>query len=198
MSNDLAYQDFGKQDLKGRFIEMRAKGYPYTKIAKKLMVSKSTLINWNAELEKEISIHKAIELEALQEEFFVLKEGRLRLLGEVLLKVKEEALSRSLAEVPTEKLLDILLKYHNELKGEYVEPRPMSSRDMKTRSGMKLTVQDMEEELTLILDRYRAGVINIDQAKEETTLLLAVLKAKELGETDEKIRALEAVLEGRR
>jgi hypothetical protein len=33
----------GKQELKDQFIELRAKGWSYAKIAKKLQVSKSTL-----------------------------------------------------------------------------------------------------------------------------------------------------------
>src|SRR3954451_20898126 len=74
----------GKAELKAEFIQLRAKGWPYVRIAERLGVAKSTLANWNAELEAEVASARAMELEALQAEFFVLKEGRIKLLGEQL------------------------------------------------------------------------------------------------------------------
>ena len=72
--------DLGKEDQKSRFVHLRAKGFSLTKIAKELKVSKSTLTNWSHELQEQIAQTRAMELETLQEEFFLLKEGRIRLL----------------------------------------------------------------------------------------------------------------------
>jgi hypothetical protein len=66
----------GKAELKADFVQLRAKGLPYVRIAEQLSVAKSTLANWNAELEAQIASARAMELEVLQEEFFLLKEGR--------------------------------------------------------------------------------------------------------------------------
>ena len=74
----------GKEEQKVKFIHLRAKGYSFAKIAKELGVSKSTLSNWSQELEEQIAKAKAMELEALQEEYYILKEGRIKLLGEQL------------------------------------------------------------------------------------------------------------------
>ena len=63
--------DLGKEEQKSRFIHLRAKGNSFDKIAKELKVSKSTLSNWSQELEEQIAQTKAMELEALQEEFFL-------------------------------------------------------------------------------------------------------------------------------
>jgi len=52
--------DFGKAELKAQFVELRAKGYSYARIAKRLKVAKGTLANWSQ------------ELEALQEESYLL------------------------------------------------------------------------------------------------------------------------------
>jgi len=57
----------GKLEVKAQFIELRAKGWSYVKISRKLKVSKNTLANWGAELEGEIASLKAMELEALYE-----------------------------------------------------------------------------------------------------------------------------------
>ena len=119
----------GKAELKAEFIQLRAKGLPYARIAERLDVCKATLANWNAELEAEIASARAMELEALQAEYFLLKEGRIRLLGEQLQRLRGELAGRDLTEVATEKLLELLLKYQAALKEEFVEVRPLSDRE---------------------------------------------------------------------
>ena len=128
-------EDQGKLELKAQFVELRAKGLSYAKIAKKLKVSKATLANWSQELEAEIASRKAMELEALMEEFWLLKEGRIRLLGTILAKLKKEAEERDLSTLPTDKLLELLLKYQEELKAEFVEVRPLSEAEIASLKG---------------------------------------------------------------
>ena len=77
---------------------MRAKGLSYAKIAKELKVSTSTLTNWNQELQEEIAQAKAMELEALQEEYFILKEGRIKLLGDQLKAISRPVVRYCLSE----------------------------------------------------------------------------------------------------
>ena len=105
----------GKAEMKAEFVQLRARGLPYVRIAERLGVAKSTLACWNSELEAEIASARAMELEALQEEFFLLKEGRITLLGEQLQRLRGELLSRDLTEVSTDKLL--ARKIHQEAAG---------------------------------------------------------------------------------
>ena len=121
----------GKQELKSEFIELRAKGWSYIRIANKLKVSKSTLSNWRAELENEIASLKAMELEALYEEYFLVKEGRIKLLGETLKAIQQELSTRKLKDVSTDKLIDLQIKVYEVLKEEYVEARPLSTREIE-------------------------------------------------------------------
>lgn len=194
----------GKQELKLEFIQLRAKGYSFSKIAKKLKVSKTTLANWNQELEQEIASAKAMELEALFESFYLLKEGRVKLLGGLVKKLQKEAESRDLSDLPTDKLLDLLLKYHAALKEEYVESRPLSDQEiaslkaLKAESGMKLDNEQLGVELEALLQRYRAGLLTIEQAKQELYLLLAMLKAQEQAVLEDKLDHLEEALGARR
>ena len=58
------------QETKEGFVELRAKGWSFDRIAQELRVSKQTLINWRREFALQISNLKAIELEALREKFF--------------------------------------------------------------------------------------------------------------------------------
>jgi hypothetical protein len=118
-------------ELKERFIEMRAKGYSFDRIAKELGKAKQTLIDWSKELQDEIANLKALELEALYERYFLLKESRLQTFGEMLTKIKKEVENRDLSDVPTDKLLDLLLKYNSQVKEEIVEPLYKTSQEIK-------------------------------------------------------------------
>ena len=115
---------------KERFIELRAKGWSFDKIAKELGKAKQTLIDWSKELEEEIANCKALELEALYEKYYILKEHRITSFGKVVGALNKEIESRDLSEVPTDKLLELLLKYSNQLKEDIVEPSFKSSQEI--------------------------------------------------------------------
>ena len=99
----------GKIEIKHEFVELRAKGWSYTRISKRLKVSKSTLSSWRAELEEEIASLRAMELESLQERYWMAKEGKIKLLGDQLKAIQKEIKDpeKGLADVPTEKLLEL-------------------------------------------------------------------------------------------
>jgi len=197
----LEAEEPGKIEIRTQFIELRAKGWSYRRIARRLKISKSTLANWSQELEEEIASLKAMELEGLFEQFFLLKEGRVRLLGSLLKKIKTEALARDLSQVPTDKLLELLLKYQEALQAEYVETRPLSSQqvdDLKAKSSTKLDSLAIGESMASLLERYKAGLLDTLQARQELALLIAMLKAEEQAELEKKLDAIEAVLESRK
>jgi hypothetical protein len=184
--------DLGKEEQKSRFIHLRAKGNSYIRIAKELGVSKGTLVNWNTELEAEIAQARRIELEALQEEFFLLKEGRIRLLGEQLKAIQSEMGKRDLSKIKTDKLMELQLRYFGELKGEYIRTGE------RTRIGTKLNSSDIGEQLQTVLTRYRAGEIDETQAKLEQAVLQCMLKGIEQTELARKLERLEAIVQSRR
>jgi len=107
------------QETRERFVELRARGLSFDKISKELKVSKQTLIDWSRGLQEEIGNLKAIELEALQEKYFLTKEKRIELFGERLKAIKEELDKRDLKDVATDKLIELLLRYHRILKEEF-------------------------------------------------------------------------------
>jgi len=184
--------DLGKEEQKSKFILLRAKGKSYSKITEELGVSKGTLVNWNAELEAEISQARSVELEALQEEYFLLKEGRIRLLGEQLKTIQTEIGKRDLSKVKTEKLLELQLRYFSELKGEYVRA------GQRTEIGPKLNSREIGDQLEMLLARYRAGEIDESQAKLEQAVLQSMLKAIEQTDLAAKLERLQAVIQSRR
>lgn len=109
-------------ETKQKFIELRAQGLSFDKIAKELNKSKQTLIDWSRDFSGEIANLKAIELEGIYQKYYLLKENRLQTLGTMLNKIKDEVETRELTDVPTEKLLDLLLKYNSKVAEELVEP----------------------------------------------------------------------------
>jgi transposase-like protein len=119
-------------ETKHRFIELRAKGYSFDKIALELNKAKQTLIDWSRELKEEIEIRKATELELIYESYFLLKKSRLQSLGDILLRIETEIGQRSLSTIPTDKLLDIYLKYSNQIKAELEPVNESTERDPVT------------------------------------------------------------------
>jgi len=133
----LPREEPGKAELKAQFIELRAKGLSYAKIAKRLKLSRNTLASWSQELEAEIASLKAMELESLQEQYFLLKEGRIRLLGETLKALQQELQKRDLSSVATDKLLDMWLKVFQELKEEQVDTRPLAESEIAMLKALR-------------------------------------------------------------
>lgn len=105
-------------ESKNKFIELRAKGLSFDKIAQELNISKQTLITWSKELKIEIANLKSIELEVLQEKFYISKTKRIELFGSQLETLKNELGKRDLSQVGTEKLFELSLKYGAFLKEE--------------------------------------------------------------------------------
>ena len=91
-----------------RFIELRAQGWSYDKIAKELKVSKKTLISLGRRLKEEIASRKTLELDRLRDEYFLTSKAKIELFGERVIAIKQELDRRDLTSLSTEKLFDLL------------------------------------------------------------------------------------------
>ena len=96
--------------VKEQFVELRARGWSFDRIAKELKVSKQSLVNWSRELTLEIRNRRAIEFEALLETYAMTREKRIEAIGQLLKRMNEELAARTLTTMPTERLLDGILK----------------------------------------------------------------------------------------
>jgi hypothetical protein len=101
-----------------KFVELRASGLSYSRIADQLAVSKPTLIAWSKDLATRIANLRAVEQEALYEKSFASKEQRVRVFQELLEKLLGELGKRDLSKLPTEKLFDLVLKYSGAISEE--------------------------------------------------------------------------------
>jgi transposase len=116
---------------KQKFIQLRAENLSFEKIAKKLGVSKQTLINWSREFKEEIDNLKTVEIEALLEQYNLHKEGRLKAQALIYTKLKEEVENRDFSTLTTDKLINLLFKYERQLDQEHTEPTVMSSEEIE-------------------------------------------------------------------
>lgn len=142
---------------KEHFIELRAKGWSFDKIAKETGKAKQTLIDWSKELQDEIANRKALELEALYESYYLMRENRLQTFGAMLTKIKEEVERRDLSDVPTDKLLELLLKYNSQVKEEIVEPIYKSSQEIKEERLDRELLEDLTTLQTEPVRRLKVG-----------------------------------------
>jgi hypothetical protein len=130
-------------ETKRRFVELRAKGYSFDKIAKELGKAKQTLLDWSRDLDQEIAQAKALELDSLYESYSLYKEARLKTLAEILSKLKKEVDNRDLTDLPTDRLLDLFLKYEGVVKESLVEPIFKSSREIEEEKEDRLLLEEL-------------------------------------------------------
>jgi hypothetical protein len=122
---------------KQKFIELRAQGYSFDKIAKELHKAKQTLIDWSKEFEEDIANLRALELESLQEMYYLKIEDRLKLYSSLLQKLRTEVESRDFTDIPTPKLFDLIVQCRSELTIGNLEYLFKSSEEVELTKGKR-------------------------------------------------------------
>ena len=179
------------QELKQKFIELRAEGKSYDTIAKSLHISKSTCTAWERELKDKIEVMKQEELKALYDSYHMTKEARIKRIGDTLERVDSALEKADLQEVAPEKLLDFKLKYTEALKEEY------TGASSKVKLGNEVNPKAILLALGDLLDRVRAGEVTTEQANRESLILSNLLKAYDTVELQAKYEELQAIVGGR-
>lgn len=118
-------------EKKQQIVALRAAGKSISKIAKTVGVAKQTVVDVCKDMREEVASLHAMQLEALYEEQKISTEERIRALSSVMGKIRKELESRSLVDVPTEKLVELFLKTSSTLEGSIVEPRFQSTDEQK-------------------------------------------------------------------
>ncbi len=90
-----------------RFIELRAQGLTFARLADELQVAHGTLINWSRKYYREIQNLHELHREALREKCRLTRTATLEQLSEDLRRVREELASRKLSDIPTARLLNL-------------------------------------------------------------------------------------------
>ncbi len=80
---------------KGKFLELRAKGWSLARIAQHLNVSQRTLADWNKSEKENLRLFRAMELEALQEKVLASHEHELKTFKANLDRIEEQLARKS-------------------------------------------------------------------------------------------------------
>jgi len=187
-------EEAGREELREQVIELRAQGLSIRKIAGRVHRSRSTIGRWIALWDEEIARRRAIELEALYERAAMTKEARIKRLSTQIGAMEKELKGRGLADVSTERLLRLLLEYHEALGAEYVETEPAAAMG---QDEARMDSERVKVDLERLLIRLRSGQVTGERARQEQAGLLSILRAIEQGELAEKIDRIEAILEAR-
>lgn len=159
-------QTLAKQE---KFIALRAGGDSFRTIAKKLKVSKDTCKKWECSFSDRVSEARKERLEAVYIQFGMMKEARIKGLGARLQKIEEELDKRDLSDVPSDKLLDMALKYRATLKEEFTPLQASEKQDL---------VGSIKESVSTLTTRIASGELGSDALKIETASLLALEKVQ--------------------
>ena len=106
-------------DEQTKFIELRAKGNSFEKIAKEIKVSKPTLLKWDKQFRAHVIELRFLHFESLAEQYSLMKKQRLEDLGELYQKLKRELSKRDMSKVATEKLIDMVTRLEDRLLSEF-------------------------------------------------------------------------------
>jgi transposase-like protein len=111
----------------GKFVELRARGYSYDKIAEETGISKPTLLKWSTDYSRELKEAEHFEMNSLLSQYGVLRQSRVEafssMLGKALQELKKRAEQNDYSEIPTDKLLRIALELERRVEREAEEKK---------------------------------------------------------------------------
>ena len=110
-----------------KFVELRAKGYSYDKIAEETGTSKPTLLKWSTEYSRQLKEAEHFEMNSLLSQYGIMRQSRVQayssMLGKALQELKKRAEETDYSEVPTDKLLRIALELERRVEREAEEKK---------------------------------------------------------------------------
>lgn len=106
------------QETVQKFLERRAQGWSYIRIAAELGVAKSTLVEWSRKFRFELNNQRALELDDLQNRILGSVQSRVGALSEKLSRIEQELAKRDLTQVPTASLYSLAAALRRQIARE--------------------------------------------------------------------------------
>jgi hypothetical protein len=103
---------------KENFIQLRAQGLSFDKIAKEISTSKPTLLKWDEEFSKEIANYRYIEADTLLSQYSLVKTHRIESLSLLLQKATDALKDRDFSDTSTKDLISIVFNLQGRLGQE--------------------------------------------------------------------------------
>ncbi len=106
------------QETVQKFIELRAQGWSFVRIAAELGVAKSTLTEWSRKFRFDIHNRRALVLDDLQDRVLGTVQARVASLAEKLGKIEHELRQRGLTDVSTTQLYSLAASLRRQIERE--------------------------------------------------------------------------------
>jgi len=123
---------------KQKFIQLRAQGLSFDKIAEELEISKPTLLSWSGELFEEVQEAVFHEQEKLLNQYEVMRRARFetysRLLSEALQELNKRAKEHKLSKMETSQLLKLTLSVEQRLEQDTAQRLVLVDTQPKKKS----------------------------------------------------------------
>ena len=101
-----------------KFVERRAQGWSFTRIASELNVARSTLFEWSRKFRFDLQNRTALELDDLQDRLLGSRQARAARLNERLARIESELNQRTLADVSTARLITLAEQLRRQMQRE--------------------------------------------------------------------------------
>ena len=147
-------------DDKMKFVELRASGMSYRKIAAETGISRDTLRKWNNELQDEIEAEKAERILELKSSFSADHKSRLERLSTILARLDAAIDAADFSQVSPDKLLTMRILYAANLE----KALPEAPKVDKIAGFTEEDLEDLKSRISTgcasVAEAERAAAIN--------------------------------------
>lgn len=186
-------QEMDKFEKQQQFVTLRAKGVSYQKIALQLHIAKGTAISWNREFYQQISEMRKVEIDNLIRSHKLHREEQLKQLGKIVKMLRKEMKQRDLQEVPTVKLLELILKYE-----QYAKEEVQGLQSTDTKIDPILTAESFLDMYRELFRNADFGIIAPDKIKQLEQLVSSMYRTYEGTVLEKKLDTIIAVMQRER
>ena len=155
-------------DIKLRFIEMRANNMSLSSIANELHISRGTCSKWVKELESDIAVKQAERKAEITDLYAMDRQHRINRLQAVLERLDKAISNADFSQMSPEALLKIKLRYESELSKEY----PISDSKGLFEYSNKAIIDKIND----LQSKYESGEISTEQLKASLSALDMMIK----------------------
>lgn len=155
-------------DIKLRFVEMRANNMSLSSIANELHISRGTCSRWVKELESDIAVKQAERKAEITDLYAMDRQHRINRLQAVLERLDKAISNADFSQMSPEALLKMKLRYESELSREY----PITDSKGLFEYSYKAIIDKIND----LQSKYESGEISTEQLKASMSALDMMIK----------------------
>lgn len=145
--------DMKSQETKEKFIQLRAEGRSFDSIANELSTSKTTLIKWSREFDREINNAQYFASQSLIEQYKITKRERIKYITKELEKIYNALGQKDYNELSVKDLIFLKEKFEDDLKKELVNIEYRTGEFIKIdHNNLNLFDSSQKSEITVKLE----------------------------------------------